>query len=162
MADHPTANLVRVDPDGSVHIAAQAMHFPNGTVLSDDGTTLIVAETLALCLTAFDIGADGTLSNRRQWAPVGLRAPDGICLDQNGNVWVANALAPECVLVAPGGEILSTVETSQNCYACMLGGDDGRDLYLVTARDSDKKLASAERLGKIERAKVGAARAGMP
>jgi len=69
LADHPTANLARVDPDGSVHIAAPDMHFPNGSVITPDGKTLIVAETLALRLTAFDIGPDGTLSNRRVWAP---------------------------------------------------------------------------------------------
>jgi sugar lactone lactonase YvrE len=162
LTDHPTANLVRVDPDGAVHLAAPGMHFPNGTVVTPDGKTLIVAETLGLCLTAFDIAQDGTLSNRRQWAPMGLRAPDGICLDENGNVWVANALAPECVLVAPGGDILATVATSQNCYACMLGGADGRDLYLVTSQTSGKKEASAERTGKIELARANAARAGWP
>ena len=78
------------------------MHFPNGSVITPDGRTLIVAETLALRLTAFDIAADGTLSNRRVWAPVGMRAPDGICLDADGHVWIANAIAPECVLFAPG------------------------------------------------------------
>jgi sugar lactone lactonase YvrE len=162
MADHPTANLLRVDPDGAVHVASPDMHFPNGSVISPDGKTLIVAETLGLCLTAFDIDADGALSNRRQWASVGLRAPDGICHDRDGNVGGANALAPECVLVAPGGEILATVVTSQNCYACMLGGQDGRDLYLVTARNSDKKNASSERTGKIEVARVDVAHAGRP
>ncbi len=115
MLDHPTANLVRVDPDGSAHLAAPDMHFPNGAVITPDGNTLIIAETLGLCLTAFDVGEDGSLTNRRQWASVGERAPDGICLDANGNVWVANALAPECALVAEGGEILATVETSQFC-----------------------------------------------
>ena len=105
LADYPSTNLVRVDPDGGVHLASPDMHFPNGTVVTADGKTLIVAETLSMCLTAFDIEDDGSLSNRRVWARVGLRAPDGICLDENGNVWVANALAPECVLVAPGGEI---------------------------------------------------------
>lgn len=162
LADHPATNLVRVDPDGSVHLASPDMHFPNGSVVTADGKTLIVAETLSLCLTAFDITADGSLVNRRVWADVGLRAPDGICLDENGNVWVANALAPECVLVAPGGEILAAVETSQNCYACMLGGDDGRDLYLVTACDSDHATASAQRSGKIEKTRVDTAAAGWP
>ena len=162
LADYPSTNLVRVDPDGGVHLASPDMHFPNGTVVTADGKTLIVAETLSMCLTAFDIEDDGSLSNRRVWARVGLRAPDGICLDENGNVWVANALAPECVLVAPGGEILETVATSQICFACMLGGEDGRDLYLVTAQNSDKKKASAQRTGKIEIAPVNTARAGWP
>jgi len=131
-------------------------------VITPDGGTLIVAETLSMCLTAFDIEADGSLTNRRVWAPAGMRAPDGICLDANGNVWVANAMAPECVLVAPGGEILQTVETSQLCYACMLGGDDGRTLHMVTAQSSDKREASAVAAGKIEVARVAVARAGCP
>ncbi len=162
LSNHPSTNLVRVDPDGSVSLASPQMHFPNGSVVTPDGATLIVAETLSMCLTAFDIEADSSLSNRRVWAPVGLRAPDGICLDEMGNVWVANALAPECVLVAPGGEILQTVETSQNCYACMLGGEDGRDLYLVTARSSNAKHASMERTGRIEVVRVSTAAAGWP
>lgn len=162
LANHPSTNLVRVDPDGSVHLASTDMHFPNGSVITPDGKTLIVAETLSACLTAFDIDADGALSNRRVWAEVGLRAPDGICLNEEGNVWVANALAPECVLVAEGGEILLTVETSQNCYACMLGGEDGRTLHLVTAQSSDKDVASAAPNGKIEVARVDVARAGCP
>lgn len=162
LANHPTTNLVRVDPDGSVHRAATDMNFPNGSVVTLDGKTLIVAETLSMCLTAFDIEADGTLANRREWANVGLRAPDGICLDESGNVWVANALAPECILVAEGGEIVETVETSQNCYACMLGGDDGRTLHLMTAPSSDKDEASAAAHGKIEVASVTVRGAGCP
>jgi len=111
LADHPTAVLARVDPDGSVHAAAAGMHFPNGCVITPDGKTLIVAETLAMQLTAFDIAADGSLSNRRTWAKLGMRAPDGICLDASGHVWIANAIAPECVLFAPGGEVVATVAT---------------------------------------------------
>ncbi|EED32258.1 gluconolactonase [gamma proteobacterium NOR5-3] len=162
IADHPATNLVRVEPDGSVHIASADMHFPNGSVITADGKTLIIAETLAMRLTAFDIGADGQLSNRRVWAELGMYAPDGICLDANNNVWVANALAHECVLFAQGGERLQTLETSQNCYACMLGGDDGRDLFMITAKDSNHTVVSAERTGKIETARVDVPGAGWP
>jgi sugar lactone lactonase YvrE len=162
MADHPTTNLVRVDPDGSVHCAASGMSFPNGTVVTPDGKTLVVAETLAMRLTAFDIGEDGQLGNRRTWAEVGARAPDGICLDADGHVWVANAIAPECVQVAEGGEILQTVASSENCFACMLGGPEQRDLYLLTAAGSDHKRASAARTGKIERVRVNSPGAGCP
>ncbi len=162
LADHPSTNLVRVDPDGSVHLASTDMHFPNGMVVSPDGKTLIVAETLSMCLTAFDIEPDGSLSNRRLWAQVGMRAPDGICLDANGHVWVANALEAECVLVAEGGDIVQTVETSQPCFACMLGGEDGRTLHLVTAQSSDKSEASATVSGKIEIIRVATGRAGCP
>lgn len=162
LLEHPSTNLVRVDPNGSVHLASPDMHFPNGMVISPDGKTLIVAETLSMCLTAFDVGLDGTLSNRRVWAAVGMRAPDGICLDADGHVWVANAIDSECVLIAQGGEILQTVETSQPCFACMLGGDDGRTLYMMTAQSSDKNEASVSPSGKIETLRVDVGRAGCP
>lgn len=162
LTDHPVTNLARVDPDGSVHLAAPDMHFPNGSVVTPDGKTLIVAETLAMRLTAFDIGDSGELLNRRLWATVGMRAPDGICLDANGNIWVANALAPECVLFAEGGQELQVVNTSQNCYACMLGGADGRDLHLVTAQSSHHDIVGVERTGKIETLRVEVPGAGWP
>lgn len=162
LADHPTAVLARVDPDGSVHAAAAGMHFPNGCVITPDGKTLIVAETLAMQLTAFDIAADGSLSNRRTWAKLGMRAPDGICLDASGHVWIANAIAPECVLFAPGGEVVATVATDQPCYACMLGGADRRTLYMLTAPSSVAVVASAARQGRILGAQVETPGAGLP
>ena len=162
LADHPTAVLARVDPDGSVHAAAAGMHFPNGCVITPDGKTLIVAETLAMQLTAFDIAADGSLSNRRVWAKLGMRAPDGICLDASGHVWIANAIAPECVLFAPGGEVVATVATDQPCYACMLGGADRRTLYMLTAPSSVSAVASAARQGRILGAQVETPGAGLP
>ena len=160
--DHPLANLVRVDADGSVHLAAEGMHFPNGSVISQDVSTLIVAETLAGCLTAFTINADNSLTNRRVWADLEGIAPDGICLNENNQVWVANAVAPEVLLVAEGGEILERVKTSQNCYACMLGGQDGKTLFAITAESSDGQLASVEKTGKIETLQVSVAGAGWP
>jgi len=162
IADHPTAKLARVDPDGRVHVAAEDMHFPNGCVLTPDGRTLIAAETLAMRLTAFDVAADGTLSNRRVWATLGMRAPDGICLDANGHVWVANAIAPECVLVAPGGEIVATVETEQPCFACMLGGADRRTLFMMTAPTSMADVVSRARQGYVACADVKTPGAGLP
>jgi len=162
LADHPTTQLARVDPDGKVHVAASDMHFPNGMVITPDGRTLIVAETLAMRLTAFDIGPDGALSNRRIWATLGMRAPDGICLDANGHVWVANAIAPECVLVAPGGEIVAKVETAEPCYACMLGGDDRRTLYIMSAPSSMPDVVSKARLGIVACAPVSTPGAGRP
>ena len=159
---HPTTALARVDPDGSVHIAASELHFPNGMAITPDGRTLIVAETLAACLTAFDIDARGQLSNRRVWASLGTRAPDGICLDADGNVWVADALAPECVLVAPGGAELARVATGDHCYACMLGGDDGRTLYMMTAPSSNAAIAAQAPKGRLLAANVSSGRAGWP
>jgi sugar lactone lactonase YvrE len=160
--DPPTTNLVRVDADASVHLAASGMRFPNGTVITADEKTLIVAETIASCLTAFTINEDSSLSDRRIWAQLEGVAPDGICLDENQQVWVANALGPELLLVAEGGDVIQRVETSQNCYACMLGGEDGKTLFAVTAAFSDAEQASASRTGKIECVQVNAARAGWP
>jgi len=162
LADHPVTNLVRIDADGSVHLAAQNMHFPNGSVITPDGTTLIVAETLAACLTAFTIQADKSLTDRRVWAAVPGVAPDGICLNEKNQVWVANAIGPEVVLVEEGGNIVERVATSQPCYACMLGGRDGNTLFALTAARSEERHASAEATGKIETVQVGAARAGWP
>ena len=162
LASHPTAKLACVDPDGRVRVAAEDLHFPNGCVITADGSTLIVAETLAMRLTAFDIAADGTLSNRRVWASLGMRAPDGICLDANGHVWIANAIAPECVLIAPGGEIVETVRTTQPSFACMLGGADRRTLYAMTAPSSLPDIVSKSRQGQIETARVATPGAGRP
>jgi sugar lactone lactonase YvrE len=162
LADHPRATLARVDPDGRVHVAADGLDFPNGAVITPDGRTLIVAETLGLRLTAFDVAADGSLANRRVWAPVGQRAPDGICLDANGHVWIANAIAPECVLVAPGGEVVATVETDQPCFACMLGGEDRRTLHVLTAPTSVGAIAAAAPQGSIVSARVVTPGAGLP
>jgi sugar lactone lactonase YvrE len=162
IADHPTANLARVDPDGRAHVAAADMHFPNGCVITPDGRTMIVAETLAMRLTAFDIGADGTLTNRRVWAMLGMRAPDGICLDANGHVWIANAIAPECLLIAPGGEVVASVQTDQPCFACMLGGPDRRTLYMMTAPSSSADVASTARRGHVMCIDVETPGAGRP
>jgi sugar lactone lactonase YvrE len=127
------AKLIRVAPDGRIVQVIPDMHFPNGTVITPDNRTLIVAETLGRRLTAFDIAADGSLANRRVWAKIAPRLPDGIALDADGHVWVANAGAPECVLFAPDGKVLEVIDTGMPCYACMLGGNDGRTLFMFTA-----------------------------
>lgn len=133
IADHPTAKLACVQPDGRVELAAADMHFPNGSVVTPDGKTLIVAETLARRLTAFDIGAGGALTNRRVWAEIGERIPDGVCLDGEGAVWFANPGGADCARVAEGGEVLEVIDTRQPCFACMLGGEDGKSLFMLTS-----------------------------
>lgn len=161
IADHPTTVLALVQPDGTVSDAApgERFGFPNGMVITPDGTTLILAETFGLRLTALDIGSDGVLTNRREWAPVAPRLPDGICLDATGAVWIANPAAPECALIAPGGEVLEVIETGElNCYACMLGGPAGKHLFMLTAPPDPAKAA----LGKVLVAEVGVGRAGRP
>jgi sugar lactone lactonase YvrE len=162
LADHATAKLAYVAPDGQTRIAAEDMHFPNGPVITPDGKTLILGETLAGVLTAFDIGENGDLSNRRVWASTSPRVPDGIALDTAGAIWVANPIAPECVRVAQGGEVLEVIETDQPCYACMLGGDDGKTLFMITASSSDHEQAAASQTGKILVASVDSPRAGRP
>ncbi len=157
----PTS-LVRVDPDGTSHEAAADIQFPNGTVITEDDATLIIAETLGGHLTAFDRDADGNLTNRRVWAAVEGIAPDGICLCADGSVWVANAMAAECVRIAEGGEVLERVTTSRNCFACMLGDDDRRTLYLVTAVDSNAAVARASRDGALEKVRTTVPGAGLP
>lgn len=133
-ADPPLADLARIAGDGSVSVAASGMAFANGSVITPDGKTLIVAESLGRRLTAFDIATDGALSNRRVWAETPARSPDGIALDAEGAVWFANAFAGECVRVAEGGEVLEVIETGdRNCYACMLGGPEGRHLFMLVA-----------------------------
>ena len=138
------------------------MAFPNGPVITPDGATLIVAETMAMRLSAFDISSDGTLSNRRVFAQLELVPADGICLDANGEVWVANALAPQAVRVREGGEITGMVTTSQICFACMLGGDERSTLFCMTAPTSEAAVASQGLNAKIEAVHVDAPGAGRP
>ncbi len=162
IADHPTARLACVQPDGTVSVAADDMHFPNGSVITPDGRTLIVGETQAGRLTAFDIGADGALYGRRSWGPTWPRIPDGIALDAAGHIWIANPIAPECALIAEGGAVLEVIDTGERCYACMLGGADGRTLFMLTAKNSSGREAAAAPTGKLLIATVDTPRAGRP
>lgn len=162
LAKHPTARLALVEPNGTARVAAAEMHFPNGSVITPDGKTLIVGETLAGCLSAFDIAADGTLANRRIWAETRPRVPDGIALDSNGAIWVANPIAPECALIAQGGRVLEVIDTGMPCYACMLGGADGRTLFMLTAPSSISHEVSQAPKGKLIVATVDAPHAGRP
>jgi sugar lactone lactonase YvrE len=161
-ADHVAAKLAYVAPNGEVSVAANEMHFPNGSVITPDGKTLIVGETLGGVLTAFDLGPGGALSNRRVWAPTFPRLPDGITLDANGNIWIANPRAPECALIRPGGEVLEVIDTGQPCFACMLGGSDGRTLFMLTAPSFAGLDAKAPPSGKLLVAEVEAPHAGRP
>jgi sugar lactone lactonase YvrE len=162
LAEHPTAKLAAIERDGTTHVAAEELHFPNGSVITPDGRTLIVGETLGGCLTAFDIKADGSLSGRRVWASTRPRVPDGIALDANGAIWVANPIAPECALIAEGGKVLEVIDTAMPCYACMLGGADGKTLFMLTAPTSLAHEAAASAKGKLLVATVEAPHAGFP
>ena len=120
-----------VSPDGSIRQVADGVAFPNGMVVTPDNATLIVAESYASRLTAFDITPDGSLANRRLWADLDGGAPDGICLDAEGAIWYGDVPNKRCVRVREGGEVLQTIELDRGCFACMLGGEDEQTLFLI-------------------------------
>ena len=154
--------LVKVDPDGGVSVAADDVQFPNGMVITPDGKTLILGETFARRLTAFDIASDGKLSNRRVWADLGAVAPDGICLDAEGAVWVASPRSNEFVRVLEGGTITRRIPVSNQAIACALGGEDGKRLFMVIGRVKNHDEALATRVGRIEYVDVDVAAAAPP
>jgi sugar lactone lactonase YvrE len=156
--------LILVLPDGRVRVVAEDLLFPNGAVITPDGKTLVVAETFGARLTAFDIEPDGSLANRRLWAEVGL-PPDGICLDAEGCIWVAAPVdAGGFLRVAPGGEVKQRIAADRRGYACMLGGPDGRSLFLLEAFSShrDKAIARGRGNGRIRIVEVDVPHAGWP
>ncbi|HWD97120.1 MAG TPA: SMP-30/gluconolactonase/LRE family protein [Acidimicrobiales bacterium] len=158
----PTTNLVVLDATGSAIQVVPDMAFPNGAVLTPDGLTLIVGETMAYRLTAFDVTADGTLANRRIWAQMDVVATDGMCLDAEGQIWLANALTNQCLRVKEGGEITAIAETSQHAFACMLGGRDRDRLFVMTAPTSNRFKIASVTDAKIEAVDVAVPGAGWP
>lgn len=148
--------VISVDPDGTHRVAADDLLFPNGMVATAAGT-LIVAETFGGRLTAFTIGADGSLGHRRVWAdlPDGV-SPDGICLDSAGAVWVASPTTRECLRVLEGGEVTDRVSTGERMsIACALGGDAGEDLYVATSAHLSPATSAQHRDGRIEVTRIG-------
>jgi len=156
------ASLIAVEADGRTRVAADALEFPNGVVISDDGRTLVVAETMGRRLTAFDVAPDGTLSGRRVFAAFDDVLPDGIALDAEGAIWVASPVSHGCFRVREGGEITDKVEVERQAFACMLGGPDRRDLYVCTAGSSQPDVCKQERDGRIEVVRVEVAGTGLP
>jgi len=135
-----TCVISRIDQDGTVNKVAGNLRFPNGLVITPDGKTLVVAETNGFCLTAYDIAADGSLSNCRVWAelPEGVQ-PDGICLDPSGAIWVSNPgeTGPKVLLVREGGEVTASVELDVHAYAVAVGGPELRHLFICTSGSHD-------------------------
>jgi sugar lactone lactonase YvrE len=157
-----TTCLIRVDPDRSVHKAADDLLFPNGTVITPDGKTMIVGETFAHRLTAFDVGSDGTLSNRRVWATIEGCYPDGICLDAEGAIWVSDPFGRRVLRVLEGGKVTHSLDLApRGAYACMLGGADQRTLFVITNSGSGPAMGQ-KRDGRIETMRVDAPGAGLP
>lgn len=142
------AELIRVDPDGRASVENDELMFPNGAVITPDGSTLIVGESFGGRLTAFDIAADGSLSNKRLWAELPERAvPDGICLDRQGGIWSASPTSNECIRQLEGGEVTHRYELTRGAFACMLGGDA---LYVLTAQSSVPAECRANKDARVE------------
>lgn len=132
------ADLVLVHPDGRAEVAAKDLLFPNGSAITPDGRTLIVGESFAARLSAFDVADDGRLANRRVWAQLeGGAVPDGICLDAEGAVWIASPTTNEFLRVREGGAVAARVAVDRSAIACMLGGPARRTLFLCTSKHHD-------------------------
>jgi sugar lactone lactonase YvrE len=167
---NPPGIIVLVTPDGSARRVADGIAFPNGMAVTPDNSTLIIAESFAGRLTAFDIAADGSLSNRRVWADgVG---PDGICVDADGAIWTGVGPFDENLVgrVRDGGEVLDRVKVGAPCFACMLGGQDRRTLFMLTADwrmnesfdDNIARLTKGPRTGRLLTAPAPAPGVGWP
>jgi sugar lactone lactonase YvrE len=178
-ADPAPATLVRVDPDGTTSVVAEDMLFPNGSVITPDGKTLIVGETAGARYTAFTIEPDGSLSDRRVWAQVaetpvigGLAetlgqlkfGPDGCGLDAENHIWAADEVNARCVRVAEGGAIVDEITGPEglNIFACMLGGADGRTLLMCAAPDFMEANRTAAHEAVLLTSEVEVPRAGLP
>jgi sugar lactone lactonase YvrE len=135
--------VICVRPDGGVDQVADGLKWPNGMAVIDDDRTLVVADSHAQQLIAFDLATDGNLSGRRIWAEL-EHAPDGICSDADGAIWVASVPGRNCVRVREGGDVLSTVAADRGCFACMLGGEDGQTLFIAAAEWRGMDVAMRE------------------
>ena len=172
------ARLARVEPDGTAFVAAEGLYFPNGSMLTPDGKTLIVCETMGNRISAFDVHVDGTLGPRRDWAVFGdlpsatdiggvlgslKAAPDGAVLDAEGAVWFADAVGKRAVRMAPGGKILDSISTGDmGCFALTLGGPERRTLFLCVAPDFHEAARSAAREAAVWATQVAVPGAGTP
>ena len=152
-----------VTPAGEVRTVAEGVAFPNGMAVTPDDATLIVADSYGHQLTAFDIAVDGSLENRRVWADLGDGVPDGICLDTDGAAWYADVPNKRCVRVREGGEVLQTVELDRGAFACMLGGADGRTLFILCAEwRGPAGVADSAPTGQVVTIEAPAPHAGRP
>lgn len=161
----PSGIVALVTPDGDVRQVADGLAFPNGMAVTPDNRTLIVAESWAEQLSAYDIADDGTLLRRRVWASTPGDHPDGICLDADGAVWYADVGNAHCVRVREGGEVLETIRLDRGAFACILGGPNGRTLFMLAAEwrgfeHADEAIA--DRTGQVLVTDAPAPRAGWP
>lgn len=161
-AEFRTARLARVTPDGTVHCAAEDLWFPNGSVITADGATLVVGETFAGRYTAFDIAEDGSLANRRTWAEIASSTPDGCCLDAEGAIWMADFVGGRVARVLEGGEVTDSIPVEQRAVACMLGGEDRRTLYVLQSPSADPADLAGRGLSSISAVRVDVPGSGLP
>ena len=165
MAGEPFAPgvIAMIAPDGSARQVADDLAFPNGMLVMPDGSTLIVAESYAKRLTAFDIDADGGLSNRRLWADLGDGVPDSICADAENAIWYADVPNKRCVRVREGGEVLDAIELDRGCFACALGGTNGTTLFMLAQEwNGPENMFKGPRSGVVLVTQAPAAGAGWP
>jgi len=142
--------IALVTHGGSARLVADSIAFPNGMAVTPDNSTLIIAESYGKRLTAFEIAADGSLSNRRVWADLDGGVPDGICIDADNAVWYGDVPNKRCVRVREGGEVLQTINLDRGCFACMLGGPDKRTLFLMVAEwRGMANMADGSRTGRV-------------
>jgi sugar lactone lactonase YvrE len=152
-----------VTPAGVVRQVADGLSFPNGMAVTPDNSTLIVAESYGRKLTAFDIDEDGTLLHKRTWADLAGGVPDGICLDADLAVWYGDVPNKRCVRVREGGQVLQTINFERGCFACMLGGDAGTTLFVMTAEwRGAANMHDATRTGEVLSVQVPVPHAGRP
>lgn len=130
------AELIVVEPDGDARVVDDDVMFPNGSVITPDGSTLIVAQTFAGDLIAYDLDGGGAPTHRRQWAHLNGKVADGICLDAEGAVWFADPVNGGVMRVAEGGEVLDFIDTEKPAFACMLGGPERRHMFICIAETS--------------------------
>lgn len=151
--DVRNASVFVIQSDGTVGIGAEDLQFPNGIVLGLDEHSLLVAESRGLCISEFRIGGDGSLGDKREWCRLDF-APDGITLDVDGCLWIADPHGHKAVRVAPGGEVLQELATDGMCLSLALGGDDGRTLYVCTTEVTDPEDAPVAKSSHIEQVRV--------
>jgi len=164
LGEKPAPGIVMlITPDGGSRQVAADIAFPNGMAITPDASTLVVADSYGRELVAFAIGSDGSLSNRRTWARCGGDPPDGICFDAEGAIWYATVPNKRCVRVREGGDVRQTVELDRGCFGCMLGGPDGKTLYITAAEWLGMdKVVGAPRTGQLLAVEVSVPHAGRP
>jgi sugar lactone lactonase YvrE len=149
-----STSIICVEPDGDAWVVAEQLLFPNGMVITDGGRTLVVGESYGQRLSAYDLNTDGSLANPRVWADLRPNVPDGICLDADGGIWVADPINNGVMRVVQGAGPVDWIPTSRGAYACALGGEDGRTLYVCTAETSNPRKTLDLLSGRIESVRV--------